>query len=355
LLIPAAVGAQATQQAAWLDQPPRPWNTPGAAVPAAPRPDVPFQAICRAQERAPAGRDEEQLVAAGWLLEQYWPTQRRGDEVVVVATSSYDGMCRPWAYNGFVFAGGRYAGTVSPTEMSSRTDGALAQGPAFLADGRIGAAFVRYAPTDPLCCPSRGNTGVVYAVQTTNAGPVVVPVQIGPGAGVGGQLPRTGGAPLPAGGLAGYENERQGAGTMGLIGGIARTAVAAGTWTAVSNGVSRRQAGRWAEQDRSHLQQPYMPPPPGRYQRPMFQPPARQYQQAPAYQAPPQYQQAPVYQPPASAPQATATEPAPPAAAPAADDMSQKLAMLQQLAGLKAQGILTEEEFEAQKAKLLAS
>ena len=40
---------------------------------------------------------------------------------------------------------------------------------------------------------------------------------------------------------------------MGLIGGIARTAVAAGTWTAVSNRVNRRQYNRWSQQQ----QQPY--------------------------------------------------------------------------------------------------
>jgi hypothetical protein len=75
----------------------------------------------------------------------------------------------------------------------------------------------------------------------------------------------------------------------------------------------------------------------------MFQPPPRQYQQAAVY-------------PPPAAPAPEATSPGPASsAAPAAGDMSQKLAMLQQLAGLKAQGILTEAEFEAQKAKLLAS
>ena len=94
---------------------------------------------------------------------------------------------------------------------------------------------------------------------------------------------------------------------MGLIGGIARTAVAAGTWTAVSNRVSRRQANRWAEQD----QQQY-------------------YQQAAAYQQ----------QPVAAAP------------APAAPDRVQQL---KDLASLKQQGILTEEEFAAEKAKVLAT
>ncbi|MER8187861.1 SHOCT domain-containing protein [Kitasatospora sp. NPDC094015] len=98
----------------------------------------------------------------------------------------------------------------------------------------------------------------------------------------------------------------------GLLRGVARTAVVAGTATAVSNRVSRRQAGRWAEQDA---------------------------QQAPPQQA---YESQPVYQTP------------PPAAAPG-DDMSSKIAQLKDLGELKSQGVLTEAEFEAQKARLLAS
>ena len=99
---------------------------------------------------------------------------------------------------------------------------------------------------------------------------------------------------------------------MGLIGGMARTAVVAGTATAVSNRVSRRQAGRWAAQD------------------------AQQYQ---AY--PPQYQQQPAYDAPPAAP-----------AAPSQDDLIEQL---QKLGRLRDQGILTDAEFEAQKARLLAS
>jgi hypothetical protein len=92
----------------------------------------------------------------------------------------------------------------------------------------------------------------------------------------------------------------------GLLRGMARTAVVAGTATAVSNRVSRRQAERWSAQD----QQQY-------------------YQEE---------QQAP---PPA----------APAAAAPAADPLEQ----LKQLGELRDQGILTDEEFAAQKAKILGS
>jgi hypothetical protein len=84
----------------------------------------------------------------------------------------------------------------------------------------------------------------------------------------------------------------------GLLRGMARTAAVAGTATAVSNRVSRRQSERWAAQD------------------------------APAYQE----------QPPA-APQAAAT--------------SDPIEQLKELGKLHEQGVLTDEEFAAQKAKLL--
>ena len=95
---------------------------------------------------------------------------------------------------------------------------------------------------------------------------------------------------------------------MGLLRGVARTAVVAGTATAVSNRVSRRQAGRWAQQDDGQQQQ---------YQ-----------QQAPAPE---------------------------PAQAPAGDDMSAKIEQLKQLGDLKTQGVLTDEEFETQKRRILGS
>jgi hypothetical protein len=97
----------------------------------------------------------------------------------------------------------------------------------------------------------------------------------------------------------------------GLLRGIARTAVVAGTATAVSNRVSRRQAGRWAEQDRQQYEQ-------------------QQYEQ----------QQ---YQPPPAAPAAPAK------------DTGNMIEQLKELAGLKDAGILTEDEFLAQKARILAS
>ena len=89
----------------------------------------------------------------------------------------------------------------------------------------------------------------------------------------------------------------------GLLRGVARTAVIVGTATSVSNRVSCRQANRWAQQEA----------------------PQEQY-----------YQQAP----------------SPP---PAATTPTVPIAQLKELAELRSQGILTDAEFEAQKAKLLAS
>jgi len=127
---------------------------------------------------------------------------------------------------------------------------------------------------------------------------------------------------------------------MGLLGMMARTAVVAGTATAVSNRVSRRQVNRWqqkadaqAYEQQSPQEQPQYQAPPQQYQQPQYQHP--QYQQ-PQYQQP-QYQQPQYQQPPA------------PAAAP------NLIEELKRLAELKDQGILSDAEFGAAKSKLLGT
>jgi outer membrane protein OmpA-like peptidoglycan-associated protein len=96
---------------------------------------------------------------------------------------------------------------------------------------------------------------------------------------------------------------------MPLLRGLARTAAIAGTATAVSNRVSRRQQNRWAQQE------------------------DQQYAQQQQYAPQPQYAQSA------------------PAPAPAPDPIAQ----LKDLAELKSQGILTDAEFDAQKAKILGA
>ena len=205
LAFPAGAAAQA--QPSWLDLPPVRWNAPGAPVPAAAPPNVPPQAQCVAGERPPQTGDESQLVAAGWRLLQAWPLRQatvvlEGRAVpagVLLATAGYDGMCRPYNFNAFVFVAGQFAGTFAPAPMVSRTDGVLAGAPSALPAGHFQADFTRYAPTDPLCCPSLGHTRVTYALERLPAGWVLAPESIRPAL----ALPATGGHSLPLRSLTG--------------------------------------------------------------------------------------------------------------------------------------------------------
>jgi Short C-terminal domain len=95
----------------------------------------------------------------------------------------------------------------------------------------------------------------------------------------------------------------------GLLRGLARTAMIAGTATAVSNRVSRRQAGRWARQDQ---------------------------QQEP------------------DQPEELAPEPVGPGGRPGGS-MDYTPAQLKELGQLKSQGVLTEAEFAQQKSRILGT
>lgn len=196
LLLALSFVGLASAATSWLDQPPRTWNQANSAVPVAPPLGPSVQPRCRTQERAASGPEEALVAAAGWRLETYWPTLRSGNVAIVMALSSYDGMCRPLGFNAFVFAGGQFSGTLSPVNLNSRTDGVFQDRPAFLSDGRIVATFLRYAPSDPLCCPSRPATQVIYSVDQSATGPVVDPDLIGtavvPGQAPAARLPKSG-------------------------------------------------------------------------------------------------------------------------------------------------------------------
>lgn len=92
--------------------------------------------------------------------------------VVVLGTSALDGMCRPEQYQEFVFAQGRFAGTLSPVRMNARSDGA-SQGVTFPGGARIVVEFSRYGEDDALCCPSRTSVAM-YQVRIDGGKPVVV-------------------------------------------------------------------------------------------------------------------------------------------------------------------------------------
>ncbi|MFT4468767.1 SHOCT domain-containing protein [Arthrobacter sulfonylureivorans] len=114
---------------------------------------------------------------------------------------------------------------------------------------------------------------------------------------------------------------------MGLLRGVARTAVVAGTATAVSGRVQRRQQARWdAQEQQQYEHQQYE-------QQQQYAQQQQQYAQPQQAYVQPQYETASAQ-----------------AAAPAGDPLER----LKTLGDLKAQGLLSEAEFEAQKAKILA-
>jgi hypothetical protein len=162
------------QSGAWLDQPLSAWNQPGAPISTAPAPkgDPPTDPRCAGGVRQAATPEERMVTSAGWSL--YTKPTARGNATVVLGEASIDGMCRPWDYQAFVFVKGSFAGTLSPSFMDSRTDGALSE-IRFASPTAIEVVFLRYVDADPLCCPSRLTT-VRYRIERRGQGPVVVPI-----------------------------------------------------------------------------------------------------------------------------------------------------------------------------------
>ena len=149
----------------WLDRPLVNWNRTGRGLP---RPPAPadrsgLSGQCRNLVRQPASAAERAAVRMGWTL--YGPVQSYSTTTVFSAMAGVDGMCRPMGYQAFVYSGGRYAGTLSPAPMDSRSDASLTS--IYLINSTsIAAEFARYAESDPFCCPSK-TSSVNYRVRNT--------------------------------------------------------------------------------------------------------------------------------------------------------------------------------------------
>jgi LppP/LprE lipoprotein len=170
--VPSAV-AQAQDSGAWLDQPLVGWNQAGMPIPIPATPTGnSFNPSCTSTLRWAETPADEALVDAGWSLQA--PYLGGWGITSVYGASTYDGMCRPLGYNAFIFMNGVFAGTISPETMDSRTTGAGTV--TSIQSGRVSARYVRFAPTDPLCCPSLPAVDITFEVQSTPDGPVLVPV-----------------------------------------------------------------------------------------------------------------------------------------------------------------------------------
>lgn len=175
LVVSVAMGSPAQADTLWLDQPLTQWNQQGMAIPpVAPVSNEPaFDPRCLALSRPAETPMDHEIEAAGWSLfnayEAGWGV------TLLTGLSAYDGMCRPSGYHAFVFVDGQFAGTLAPELSAARADGALSTSETRIQNGdHLSALYVRFADSDPLCCPSRPSNVVTYRVDRTPSGPVVV-------------------------------------------------------------------------------------------------------------------------------------------------------------------------------------
>ncbi|MGE3271564.1 MAG: LppP/LprE family lipoprotein [Chloroflexota bacterium] len=173
LSLPAAHPVHAEGDGAWLDSPTVVWNDAGQSIPEAP-PFAPDNDPRCLEQLQPAASDAARMVeAAGWKM--YGEDLTDGNVRIVRALAAFDGMCRPMEYQAFAFTAStppQFIGTLSPTAMGSRTDGALNRLELVNQD-RIVARYSRYTDQDALCCPSAIST-VTFRVEQRGASAVLV-------------------------------------------------------------------------------------------------------------------------------------------------------------------------------------
>ena len=139
---PAAIAPRS-----WLDGPVSNWNQPRMAIPRAPKPEQEA-----AGTRPPVTAEERALEHLGW--HPMGPAIHHGRLALVRASVEGGDLHFMQHYNWFAFSDGRFIGTLAPGPMTSSTDGAIGE-PYEVTNTGFKAAYARYTPTDPFCCPSR--------------------------------------------------------------------------------------------------------------------------------------------------------------------------------------------------------
>jgi hypothetical protein len=162
----------------WLDaKVPTNWNVAGSNLPAAPGPrdaELAPGGRCSATIRPPSTPEDRATVRRGWFL--IGPYERYGGTSIVLGTANADGMCRPNAFQGFVFVNGVFVGTIAPHPMDARSDASLSGLGVTLFNAQdMTASFTRYDANDPLCCP-HATTIVEYKINGVGSHAVLVPV-----------------------------------------------------------------------------------------------------------------------------------------------------------------------------------
>lgn len=178
LLLMSPRTAAGEEYKGWMDRPVAGWNTQGGEVPQAPasteaRVDLLRRCGLALRESTPA---EQALAKAGWVPFLHFDRRIVRDDIEIIGgMSAASPSCEQASFNVFVFVGGRYAGTLSPVEMTARHDGAI--GAVRIASPESATAeFARYTSTDTECCPS-SHVKVTFRIDRAGPQPLVVPVE----------------------------------------------------------------------------------------------------------------------------------------------------------------------------------
>ena len=158
LALPLPQLALAEYDGGWIDNPRMTWNTGGMPIPKAPAFNPANDPRCLEQLKAADSDAGRAVEAAGWKI--YISDLTDGSVRIVRGLAGFDGMCRPMEYQAFAFTTStppQFIGTLSPTAMGSRTDGALIQLELVNLDRIIGR-YARYTNQDAFCCPSAVST-----------------------------------------------------------------------------------------------------------------------------------------------------------------------------------------------------
>ncbi len=177
-------GVQVFAQSDWLDQNPLPsWNSRSRAILETKKISPAELKRCNVAVRQPTLPADFLLTKMNWTL--VGAAQVFGKTTVVTTADGFDGMCRPLGIIARVFVGNRVAGTLSPGQMDSRTDGSLVN-VQLTGEKNLTAEYVRYRKSDPLCCPYK-TEAVTFVIKPDGANFLLVPeLKIDTSAGDGG-------------------------------------------------------------------------------------------------------------------------------------------------------------------------
>jgi len=173
-VIPAVSAQTGTM---WLDRPMTPWTaTTMPTAEAGSEAQGVLERRCGSSSLSTSS-NAEALRKSGWVPFLHFDRAIVRDEVEVIGgmTGASPG-CEPTTFNLFVFAGGQFAGTLSPTVMTQGRDG-VAGTVRLTAPDAMTAEFARYTGKDTECCPS-SRVRVTYRIERSGSQLSLAPTEM---------------------------------------------------------------------------------------------------------------------------------------------------------------------------------